>query len=264
MLYDVIKKIERGNKLKKLNKQSSVPLYIQLKEVLTEYIEKNMTIGEILPTEKELEKLYTVSRMTVRNAIDELQRSGVVVKQQGRGTFVNNNKMTQDIGTIFSWTEEMAIKQKKSLTLETTIQEVEPSKKLRDSLKLAPDEKVVSIARVRAVENEPVVIMINYLKNKYVPGLEKRGLSSDSLYKDLEEIYNIFLESAEEVITARSATSYEASKLRVPEGTAVLHVRRTSFIKNKIPVEVVDMVVRGDRYEYFVELEGRRKKHIIP
>ncbi|MDT2681307.1 MULTISPECIES: GntR family transcriptional regulator [Enterococcus] len=249
--------------MKGLNKTSSIPLYIQLKEILIEYIENNMTIGEILPTEKELEQIYGVSRMTVRNAIDELQQIGVVTKQQGRGTFVNQNKMTQDVGTIFSWSEEMGVKQKESTTLETTIQEVEPSRKVRESLKLVPGEKVIMVSRVRAVNEEPIVIMTNYLKSKCVPGLEKNGLSSGSLYKDLEEIYGVFLEHAEEVITARSATAYEAAKLNIPEEAAILHVRRTSFIKNRIPVEVVDMLVRGDRYEYFVELDGRKKKHII-
>nr|WP_245249314.1 GntR family transcriptional regulator [Vagococcus allomyrinae] len=246
-----------------MNKKSSVPLYIQLKELLKADIEKNMVIGEVMPTEKALESYYGVSRMTVRNAIDELQRSGVVIKQQGKGTFVNQTKMTQDVSAIFSWTEEMLLKQKKSTTLEMDMREVEPSKRIREALKLQNGEKVLSLTRVRAIGNEPVVIMINYLRSKYVPDLLARGLTSSSLYQELEERYGIILEKAEEVITARSATAIEASKLLIPEDSAVLHVRRVSFMKNKVPVEVVDMIARGDRYEYFVELEGRHKKHII-
>lgn len=246
-----------------LNKKSSIPLYIQLKEKLIEHIEKNMVVGEILPTEKELEAIYGVSRMTVRNAIDDLQRGGVVVKQQGKGTFVNQTKMTQDVGSIFSWTEEMALKQKESITLETSIKEVEPSKRIKAALNLQANEKVICLTRIRAIGNEPVVIMLNYLRSKYVPGLLESGLESNSLYQDLEERFDITLEKAEEAITARSATSFEASKLLIPEDSAVLHVRRVSYLKNAIPVEVVDMVARGDRYEYFVELEGRNKKHKI-
>lgn len=250
--------------MKRLNKQSSVPLYIQLKDVLEDYIQKNMTIGELLPTEKELEKIYGVSRITVRNAIDELQQNGVVVKQQGRGTFVNKNKMTQSSGTIFSWTEEMCVKGEESSTLEINIQEIEPSRKLKSTLKMSSNEKLTVISRIRTMDGEPIAIMVNYLRSKYVPNLVKTGLTSESLYKDLESIYGIIFEKAKEIVSARNATAYECSKLNIPEDSAVLNLRRTSYIKNKIPVEVVDMVVRGDRYEYFVELDGRSKKYIVP
>lgn len=242
-----------------LDKKKDVPLYVQLKEELIKKIENEMEIGALLPTEKELESQYNVSRMTVRSAIDELKNEGFVTKQQGKGTFVNQKKMTQDVGTIFSWTEEMKLQNKQSQTTIIDMKEAVPSKEVMKSLKIQNGEKVITLTRVRQVDNEPIVIMVNYLKEKYVPELLKDGLQSESLYEELETKYNIFLEKADEIITAREATAFEASMLNVSEGSALLHVRRTSYMKNNIPVEVVDMIARGDKYQYFAELEGRNK-----
>ncbi|MCH2838546.1 UTRA domain-containing protein, partial [Listeria monocytogenes] len=78
-------------------------------------------------------------------------------------------------------------------------------------------EEVTCIRRVREIDCEPVAIMINYLRDKYVPGLLENGLKSDSLYHDLEEIYHISLVHASEIITARLSTPIESALLAVPE-----------------------------------------------
>lgn len=249
--------------MKKLNKSASTPLYVQLKNELQEKIEQDMSVGDLLLTETEIEKMYQVSRMTVRKAIEELVNEGIVNKQQGKGTFVSQTKTTQGLGRIFSWSEEMKIQHKESKTISTEISIVPPSKKIRAALQLDKNEQVVCIRRVREIDGEPVAIMINYLRAKYVPGLIETGLRSDSLYYDLEKIYNISLVHADEIITARLSNPIESALLVIPEDSAVLHVRRTSYMKGNIPIEVVDMVARGDRYQYLAELEGRTKKHII-
>lgn len=83
--------------MKKLNKSSSTPLYMQLKNQLQEKIEQDMSVGDLLLTETEIEKMYHVSRMTVRKAIEELVNEGIVSKQQGKGTFVSQTKTTQGL-----------------------------------------------------------------------------------------------------------------------------------------------------------------------
>ncbi|HAC5573502.1 TPA_asm: UTRA domain-containing protein [Listeria monocytogenes] len=249
--------------MKKLNKSSSTPLYMQLKNQLQEKIEQDMSVGDLLLTETEIEKMYHVSRMTVRKAIEELVNEGIVSKQQGKGTFVSQTKTTQGLGRIFSWSEEMKLQHKESKTISVEISAAIPSKKIRTALQLGKHEEVTCIRRVREIDGEPVAIMINYLRAKYVPGLLENGLKSDSLYHNLEEIYHISLVHADEIITARLSTPIESALLAVPEDSAVLHVRRTSYMKGNTPVEVVDMVARGDRYQYLAELEGRTKKHII-
>lgn len=249
--------------MKQINRNSSVPLYMQLKASLKGHIENHMKPGDTIPIESEIEKQYGVSRMTVRRAVDELVDEGIVIKQQGRGTFVQQPKITQDVGRIFSWTEEMRNKGKTTETKDLEIKKVMPSRKLTISLRLDKDEQVVCVKRIRFTEGEPLAIMMNYLRLKYVPDLLGDGLQSESLYEDLERIYHITLVEADEIISAREATDLEALALQIPSGSAVLHIMRTSYLANGTPIEVVDMTARADRFQYFTKLYGREKSRSL-
>ncbi|MFU0790216.1 MULTISPECIES: GntR family transcriptional regulator [Virgibacillus] len=242
-----------------IKRNSRVPLYKQVKNQLLQEINKNMKEGDLLQPESEMEKQYGVSRITVRKAIDELVAEGVIFKAQGRGTFVRSTKIVQNAGTITSWTEEMHLKGKSPSTQNLMISEVKPSRKMIDKLHLQPNEKLIRIERLRLADGEPIALMFNYLREKYVPGLLNKGLTRESLYEELEENYNIVLIEAQEQIKARLATDLEASALKIPPGEAVLHINRTSFLKSGIPFEMVEMINRADRYEYYIKVSGREK-----
>lgn len=83
-----------------IDKKSKLPLYKQLKILLMRYIEENLSEGDSLPIESEIEKLYGVSRATVRKTIDELVSEGVVKRIQGKGTFIQSKKIVQTAGSI--------------------------------------------------------------------------------------------------------------------------------------------------------------------
>ena len=73
--------------------KNGIPLYIQLKETLLEDIKLNYKVNDIIPAEGKLERKYEVSRITVRKAIEELEKDNIVVKKQGKGTFVQEQKI---------------------------------------------------------------------------------------------------------------------------------------------------------------------------
>ncbi|MBP1040958.1 GntR family transcriptional regulator [Vagococcus sp. BWB3-3] len=245
-----------------IDRTSGIPIYEQLTLELSKYIERNQA-GDFIPTEKELEKEYEVSRITVRKAVDQLVDKGYLEKIQGKGTrIVNTGAVGQNIGSVFSWTEEMASKNIETHTIEQSLKRITPSKKLKRELSLADNETVICLERVRTVEREPVAITINYIREKFVPGFFAEGLQKESLYQQLEELYGIQFLMADETISARDSTSLEAFKLNIKEDAAVLNVRRISYLSKNVPFEVVDMVARGDRYHYLAKLEGR-KNHSI-
>ncbi|MDF1509472.1 GntR family transcriptional regulator [Robertmurraya sp. DFI.2.37] len=246
-----------------IDKKSKQPLYKQLKMLLMRYIEENLSEGDSLPIESEIEKLYGVSRATVRKTIDELVSEGVVKRIQGKGTFIQSKKIVQTAGAITSWTEEMRLRGKEIHTDNTLLLELEPSQKIREELKLTPNEKVICLKRTRYSDGEPIAIMINYMRGKFIPGFLEKGLQRESLYETLEEEYNIRLEKAYERIQARVATDLEAVELQIPPESALLHLTRVSYLKDGTPFELVEMSNRGDRYQYHIELNGRNKiKHI--
>lgn len=249
--------------MKKLDRDSGMPLYIQLKEILKEHIEANYRPGDMIPVESEIEEMYQVSRMTVRKAIDELVDDQIVVKQQGRGTFVQSPKITQDMSRIFSWTEEMQQLGKQTETRGLEIQEVRPSRKMAQQLQLGANEKLISIKRIRYANGEPIVIMINYLRASYIPGFLETGLQSESLYDDLEKRYGIRFSDAEEIVSAREATDLEALALRIEQYSPVMHIVRTSYMADGTPMEAVDLVARADRYQYSIRLSGNSRSRSL-
>lgn len=176
---------------------------MQLKAVLLEEIEENFKEGDALPIEAEIEKAYGVSRITVRKTIEELVKEGIVAKVQGKGTFVQSRKIIQKAGKITSWTEEMRSKGRQIETKNLMIREINPSRKLAEQLDLAKGEKLICLKRLRIADGEPVNIMINYFRSRFVPGFLEKGLSKESWYEVLEEEYGITLERARESIQAK-------------------------------------------------------------
>lgn len=157
----------------------------------------------------------------------------------------------------------MRLRGKEIHTDNTLLLELEPSQKIREELKLSPNEKVICLKRTRYSDGEPIAIMINYMRGKFIPGFLEKGLQRESLYETLEEEYNIRLEKAYERIQARVATDLEAVELQIPPESALLHLTRVSYLKDGTPFELVEMSNRGDRYHYHIELNGRNKiKHI--
>lgn len=238
--------------------KSKAPLYFQVQSGILEII-KSLEVGDKIPIETELMRKFDVSRVTIRKAIENLVLEGLLEKKPGIGTMVCRKSTSQKIGKVYSWTEVMKSKNLPTSSSNLEIQLIKGSSQLTKDLHLARNEKLVRISRIRMIEDKPIVIMVNYLREKFIPGFIERGLSQESLYNELENVYGILLSMGEEVITARNATPIEAALLKVEEGAALLHVRRRTFINNNTPFEIVDMVARGDKYEYFADLSGGYK-----
>ncbi|MEA4812672.1 MAG: GntR family transcriptional regulator [Anaerolineaceae bacterium] len=238
--------------------RKSEALYVQVQNSLLEMI-KSLKIGDKIPTESELVSQHGVSRITIRKAIENLVLEGLLEKKPGIGTTVCGSSTSQNSGRVYSWTEEMKRKNLKTSSSHLHIQIISPSPKQIQELHMTGKENLVRISRVRLVNGTPVAIIVNYVREKFISGFAEKGLSQDSLYRELEENYGLIMDSGEEVIKARLATSAEACLLEIPDGSAVLHVQRRTFIKNKTPVEIVDMIARGDKYQYFTKLEGGYK-----
>jgi GntR family transcriptional regulator len=91
-----------GRLLMRVDRNDHLPLYIQLKNIIEEKIkEEDLNPGDIIPSEKELQQEFGVSRITVRQAIKELENEGLVKKKQGKGTFVSFPKLSHELPVIY-------------------------------------------------------------------------------------------------------------------------------------------------------------------
>lgn len=243
-----------------LDKSRPIPLYYQVKESLLEKIKSNQfKVGDLIPSESELQEEYNVSRITIRRAIQELVQEGHLYTRQGRGTFVSRPKVSQELNLITSWAETMAAM---GMRPETKRIEyfVEPAPvNIARLLNIPIGDKVYRIERLRYADGEPTCIMTNYLSPAVVPGLLDKGLKSESLYETLEKHYSIVLSRAEETVEAKAAKASEAELLNIKRGAPLLCATRVTYDITDRPVEVVISITRADRYSYKIRMTGRNR-----
>jgi GntR family transcriptional regulator len=235
-----------------LDKRSPVPLYHQLAARIRADIEDSIVQpGDLIGTEKEIGDRYGVSRATVRQALDDLSRSGLVVRITGRGTFVASPHLTVDLPILLSFTEEM---RRRGIVPGSTIlafDRVPCPEDAARALGCQDGDDVLFIRRVRSGNGTPIVVGDHYLP-PFVR-MERQDLGQ-SLYDTVERRYGIRLKEAHHTISAGLADQEEASLLGIAPGDAVLRFRRTTFTSDARPVVFETGAARGDLYEYSVRL----------
>lgn len=244
-----------------IDKSKPIPLYYQVKESLLKKIKSGQwQIGDLAPSETELQESYQVSRITIRRAVQELVAEGYLSTQQGKGTFVSKPKAAQELNTISSWAETVAELGMHPQSKIIRLSEETAQTNVAKMLELHEGEKVFRLERIRYADDEPVCLMTNYLAPALVPGFLAKGLEGESLYEMLERNYNIVLGRAEETVEAKAAKTNEAALLNIKRGVPLLYATRVTYDISERPVEVVITISRADRYSYKIKLRGRARK----
>ena len=234
-----------------INKQSHIPYYVQLADILRGIIQESLSGDEteLLPSENELADSYQVSRATVRQALSLLEREGLVHKVRGKGTYISKHRVRYPLTTLIATTEDMQRRGWIPGIEVLSCQEVETHIPITESLGLAPDDKLYELCRLRLGNNQPVGLQWAYLPVKVCPGLIERDLTR-SLTRLMEQHYNIIFWSAHEFLRARLPTGYEAEHLQIPATLPVIYMERITFSPQGRPVEFLQSVWRSDMYEY--------------
>lgn len=225
------------------------PVYLQLKEALAKEI-RNGTYqpGDLLPSESLLIKAWSVSRITVRNAIKELIREGLVYSVQGKGTFIAEQKITNNLPNLTSLSSDI---RKRGMTPGSRVELIETisaSKRIASRLHLPPGNQVIHFDRVMMADGIPVAIGYSYVPVSAVaPNQDmftQENLENKSFYELLTKI-GIVLSRGEQVITASAATEEQARLLEVKIGSPLIYSERIAFYKNTL-VEYTEMYSRPD------------------
>ena len=236
---------------------NATPKYHQLATIIRQQIEGGLwKQQEAIPSERQLEQQYKLSRPTIRQAIDLLVRQGYLYRVHGKGTFVSPPKLQKGILELTSFSEDM---RNRGLEPGQTILDfgmVPITSKVAKHLEVSDYQRqVLRIKRIRTGNGEPIGIQDSYL---LLPGdqtitrqeIEQRG----SIYAILQEKFGIFPAAADETLEVTLATAEEASYLQVSEGSPLLLNERTLWSQDRQAVEFVSILYRGDRYKYLLRL----------
>ncbi|MDR2899002.1 MAG: GntR family transcriptional regulator [Clostridiales bacterium] len=223
-------------------------IYKEIVDFIEEKV-KNGTYpkGFMLPPESELCEMFKTSRMTVRKALDDLSRRGVVYKVKGKGTFVSNFEMYKDhVLKGFS-----QIMEERGFEYNSTVQDfgvVAADNDVARGLSIPTGSRVYNLKRVRCIYGEPVGIEEIFLSCERFPNFLQYDFNVHSFYKILRKEYNTVLSRVEKKISTIEVTGEDAKVLfKRPRATA-LFLECTGYDRNTLPIEYERNIFNGSRY----------------
>ena len=215
------------------------PLYRQIKSLLMQRLESGeWRPGEAIPSEAELATQFSVSQGTVRKAIDELAAENLLLRRQGKGTFVASHDDPRAFFRFLRLTPLSGGKeQTESVPLECWRAKAGPE--VARMLELNIGDPISIVRRILRFDGKPVVVDEIYLPGSIFGSLTLDMLQAyeGSLYSFFENRFGVRMTRAEERLRAVPADRSSAELLRVPEGTPLLSVERVSFSYGDKPVE---------------------------
>lgn len=237
-----------------IDKNSPIPIYYQLEEQIKGLINKGeLTPGDMLPSEREYGERYGISRMTVRQAITNLVNERILYRVKGKGTFVMEQKLEQNLQGLTSFTEDMKARGLKAGVKLLSFNLVPAENKVAEQLDVKENDLVYEIKRIRLAEDIPMALEKVYLSKNRIQGLNEEIIKG-SLYNFIEDQLQLKIANAVQIIEATSANDEEAKLLQIEKDSPVLLMERITALENGENFEVVQSIYRADRYKFMIEL----------
>ncbi|HZS76023.1 MAG TPA: GntR family transcriptional regulator [Ktedonobacteraceae bacterium] len=243
-------------------KNSPVPRYYQLKEIMREHIRNGeWKPGDLIPSERELSEKYGISRMTARQAITDLVNEGLFYREQGKGTFVSNRKITQQLIHLTGFTEDIRARGQKPGTKVLSAEMAPADEETAEKLRIEKGTLIFRLRRLRLADDEPLAIELSQISFKGCERLLEEDLEHQSLYRVLETKFGITLMEADQELEAGLASSEEAQLLKIPAGSSVLYIRRITYTERNQPVEYAKSVYCGNKYTFYTHM---KREQLLP
>lgn len=238
-----------------------LPLYYKIYMLLRDGIMKGVYPHQsLLPSEQEISKQFSVSRITAKRALDELAAEGMAVRQRGKGTQVN---FQQKLGALKSSVDGL-LENLLDMGLKTSVKLIdfayEPSNSdVATALQIPLGAIVQRAVRVRSLQGSPFSHLTTYVPEAIGRRFSRNELSNTALLALLERC-GVKISSAEQTITATLADNRVTESLQVAMGSPLLRISRVVFDQNKKPVEFIQAIYRPDLYEYRMRLDRVQRK----
>ena len=231
-----------------LRTEDASPLYVQvMQRILSDIDEGVYSAGDRIPNETKLCEKYGVSRITVRRAVEELSKKGVLTKHQGKGTFVSVFRENIRLREIQSFHEAQHRQGKKTATKVIHVKSVEADGKDAAELGILPGQRIIETLRVRYVDNIPVVLEINHFSMAY-SYLTEYDLTG-SLYNILRG-FGVEPTKASHEVSLWRADAQEARALSVPKETPLVLLNEVVYDQKERPLHNSRQLIRGDIFSF--------------
>jgi len=224
----------------------------ETRESVLELIEE-LGVGDAIPSERQLGVDLSVSRLTVRAALDELVREGYLVRRRGAGTFVAQPKVAKGID-ISSFSDDMRARGltpgSRTLDLRTEL----AGARLGRILHVSPGEQILSVKRLRLADGDPMAVELLHTIASLVPGLTAQDLEENSFYDLLANRYGVSIVGGTQTVEPTVTNEEESTSLGVPLHSPALLFERVTRSSTGQVVEFTSSTYRGDRYRLVTEI----------
>jgi GntR family transcriptional regulator len=244
-----------SNNISPIDKESPVPIYYQLKQ----YIMSKIKSGEwpqdsLIPSERELSEAFDVSRMTIRQAVNELVSEGFLYRQRGRGTYVSEPKIEQY--DVMSFTEAALSHGYKASTDVRDFEVISPTPAILEKLKLSDKDKVYYVQRFRMVNTTIIAVEDVFLPLKYTGDLGREDFTG-SIYMLLKDKYDYMIDhvdaNIEAIIPREKEIKLFESKKKVP----MLKVTAVHITNKNIKLYYEESIYRSDKFVFNINIYKR-------
>jgi len=236
-----------------------VPLYNQLKELLrAQILDGTYPAESRMPSESELGDQFQVSRITVRQALGDLQKEGLIFKIHGKGTFVAKPKAFQNVSTLQGLAESLSQLGHEVINQLLGVKFIAADARIAERLQLNEGDRVAEIKRVRLINREPVSLEISYVLADIGEKLQKADLITRDIFLILENDLQLNLGHADLAIDAVLADSELTNALNVEEGAPIMRIERLTHTAAGQPIDFEFLYYRGDAFQYRFRIDRQR------
>ncbi len=237
-----------------IDKKSPIPVYYQLKNIILAKIKSGeYKEDSLIPSERELGDTLNISRMTVRQALNQLVAEGLLRREKGKGTFVSKPKLEQR--NIMSFSDTVRSRGMNPVTRVLHFKKLPAGEEIAKMLSIDESDPVYDIKRLRLADDNPIAIEEACIPEKYCPDLNRFDLTG-SLYKILKEEYRHTIDYVDNVIEASKPSREEKSLLQINTAIPVLSVGSIVSTSSGIKLLYEKSVYRSDEFKYNTRVYG--------
>ncbi|MBR8184528.1 GntR family transcriptional regulator [Burkholderia ambifaria] len=242
---------------------SAAPLYVQIKDTLrARILDGTYAPHSRMPSEHELCAMFDVSRITVRQALGDLQKEGLLFKLHGKGTFVSKPKAFQNVTSLQGFAEAMSSMGYEIVNQLRSVRTVKADRHLATKLNVPEGAPLVEIHRVRLLNREPVSLEQTWVPEALGKRLAGADLATRDIFLILENDCGVPLGHADVSIDAILADDDIVDALRVEESSPVLRIERLTHDASGTPIDYEHLYFRGDAFQYRLRID--RQKALQP
>ncbi|KVA48214.1 GntR family transcriptional regulator [Burkholderia cepacia] len=240
---------------------SAAPLYVQIKDTLrARILDGTYAPHSRMPSEHELCAAFGVSRITVRQALGDLQKEGLLFKLHGKGTFVSKPKAFQNVTSLQGFAEAMSSMGYEIVNQVRSVRTVKADRHLATKLNVPEGAPLVEIHRVRLLNREPVSLEQTWVPEALGKRLAGADLATRDIFLVLENDCGIPLGHADVSIDAILADDEIVNALQVEESSPVLRIERLTHDASGAPIDYEYLYFRGDAFQYRLRIDRQKPR----